>query len=100
MSNIVFKKEEIEKIKEKIEAKSNEIRELLDDIEMMGEGLDGTDETWMGKGQESFYNSYKSIAKKFPTINEKLDENISFINNSLDSYVDADNTIDSKIDKE
>ena len=99
MSNIEFNKEGVENILRQIEAKNNNIKEILEDVELMSGAFDGEDDTWKGKGQESFYESYKTIAKKFPTINEKLDDNISFIQNMIDNYVSGENTIDKNVDE-
>lgn len=99
MSNIEFNKEGVESILEQIEAKNNNIKEILENVELMSGAFDGDEDTWKGKGQESFYESYKTIAKKFQTINEKLDDNVNFIRNMMDNYVSGENTIDKNVDK-
>ena len=99
MSNIEFNKEGVESILEQIEAKNNNIKEILKNVELMSGAFDGDEDTWKGKGQESFYESYKTIAKKFQTINEKLDDNVNFIRNMMDNYVSGEDTIDKNVDK-
>lgn len=99
MSNIEFNKEGVESILEQIEAKNNNIKEILKNVELMSGAFDGDEDIWKGKGQESFYESYKTIAKKFQTINEKLDDNVNFIRNMMDNYVSGEDTIDKNVDK-
>jgi uncharacterized protein YukE len=99
MSNIEFNKEGVESILKQIEAKNNNIKEILENVELMSGAFDGNEDTWKGKGQESFYESYKTIAKKFQTINEKLDDNVNFIRNMMDNYVNGEDTIDKNVDK-
>ena len=99
MSNIEFNKEGVESILEQIEAKNNNIKEILENVELMSGAFDGDEDTWKGKGQESFYESYKTIAKKFQAINEKLDDNVNFIRNMMDNYESGENTIDKNVDK-
>ena len=99
MSNIEFNKEGVESILKQIEAKNNNIKEILENVELMSGAFDGNEDTWKGKGQESFYESYKTIAKKFQTINDKLDDNVNFIRNMMDNYVNGEDTIDKNVDK-
>ncbi len=99
MSNIEFNREGVESILKQIEAKNENIKEILENIELMSGAFDGDDDIWKGKGQESFYESYQSIAKKFPTINEKLDDNVNFIRNMIDNYVSGEDTIDKNVDE-
>jgi uncharacterized protein YukE len=99
MSNIEFNKQGVESILKQIEAKNNNIKEILEKVELMSGAFDGNEDTWKGKGQESFYESYKTIAKKFQTINEKLDDNVNFIRNMMDNYVNGEDTIDKNVDK-
>ena len=94
-----FNKIEVERILSQIEQKSNNIKEILEDVELMSGLFDGTDDTWVGKGQESFYRSYKTIEKKFPIINSKLDDNINFLKDVIDNYVEEDIVIDNAFDK-
>ena len=96
---IVFKKEEIEKIKLLIEEKSNNIKNILEEVDIVSYGLSGDSGTWVGKGQDSFYNNYKNIAKNFDKINEKLDENLAFIQNALDNYQDNEDVTNKNIDQ-
>lgn len=99
MSDMEFNKTEVERILSQIEEKNNNIKAILEDVELMSSAFDGEDDTWKGKGQESFYNSYKTIAKKFPTIEEKLDDIVKFLEDTINNYVEEDTVIDNAIDK-
>ena len=59
---------------------TDDIKDIFDEVEFMMEAINGEDEIWKGKSQESFYDSFKTISGKFKEIGENLDRQNDFLN--------------------
>lgn len=70
-----------------IENKVSEIKSLIDSIENDMTKVDGSHLTiWHGKAQEILYNHYKNVSSKFPNIEKRLDDYITFLKNTVELY--------------
>ena len=75
-----------------IETKVSEIKSLIVSIENDMTKVDGTHLTiWHGKAQEILYNYYKNVSSKFPNIEKRLDDYITFLKNTVELYKQEEN---------
>ena len=65
---------------------TNDIKDIFDEIEFMVEAINGEEEVWKGKSQESFYDSFKTISGKFKEIGENLDRQNEFLDGTIANY--------------
>ncbi len=96
--NILFKKEEVQEILFELIEKSKALREAYNDIEVKCKCLNGEDDMWKGKGQESFYENYLSISSEFEGINDNIDECNRFLRSTILDYLREESTIGNSID--
>ena len=97
--NILFKEEEVQDILFKLINKSKELRSTYEDIERVSSSLNGEDDMWKGKGQESFYNNYLSISENFESINSNIDECNRFLRSTIMDYIREESVINNSEDK-
>ena len=83
-----------------IETKVQEIKDLISSIDDEMLKVDGTHITiWSGKAQEILYNHYKNVANKFPNIEKRLDDYITFLKNTVELYKEEENTLGTSVNK-
>ena len=97
-SKIHFEKEGFEDILSKLKEKTEKLNSIYDEVEDKGKEIDGSKETWNGKGQASFYKSYSSISKKFEGIKENFQNCNVFLESTIKSYCDEDERIKASIE--
>ena len=90
--SIFFEKEGFEDILGKLNAELDAINKVYYEIDNKSK-LIGDEENWKGIGQKSFFNSYKSISKKFSPIVANLTNCNSFLKNTIDAYCKEDEMI-------
>ena len=78
---------------------TDDIKDIFDEVEFMMEAINGEDEIWKGKSQESFYDSFKTISGKFKEIGENLDRQNDFLNGTIENYKNREKQIDSNAEK-
>ena len=96
--DIFFKKEEVQNILFQLIEKSKELKEAYLDIDNKCKVLNGEDDMWKGKGQESFYDNYLSISSDFELINDNIDECNRFLRSTILDYMKEDSTINNSIE--
>lgn len=93
-SELNFNKEKSLEILQYLRETTEDIKDIFDEVDFMMEAINGQDETWQGKSQESFYDSYRTISNKFPTICEDLDRQNDFLEESIENYQNKENNIE------
>ena len=100
MNNIIdFNKERVEEILSKLEDKNKELKETYVEVRKMESLMNGESDTWQGKGQEKFYNNFKSIIDKFDLVTSSLENSNEYLRNVIDNYSSFDSNISGDINK-
>ena len=92
-----FDKENVESILYKLIEESNKLRNVHSDIEKECKMLNG-EYSWNGKGQESFYKSYLSIASNFDIIDDNIDDCNKFLRKTIMDYVKEESGLNNSVD--
>lgn len=98
-SELNFNKEKSLEILQSLRETTEDIKDIFDEVDFMMEAINGEDETWQGQGQESFYESYRTISKKFPTISEDLDRQNDFLEESIENYENKEKNIENNAEE-
>lgn len=81
-----------------IETKVQEIKNLISSIDNEMSKVDGTHITiWSGKAQEILYSHYKNVSNKFPNIEKRLDDYITFLKNTVELYKEEEKTLENSV---
>lgn len=99
MNSIHFEKEGFEQVLLKLKEKTEELNTIYDEIEEKSKSINGENETWKGKGQAGFYKSYKTISRKFEGIKDNFLSSNQFLEETINSYKEKDNTINKTINE-
>lgn len=93
-SELNFNKEGSQEILQYLRETTEDIKDIFDEADFMMEAINGEDETWQGGSQESFYESYRTISKKFPEISENLDRQNDFLEETIINYENKEKNIE------
>jgi uncharacterized protein YukE len=80
------------------EEKIKELETLYTDMNNKLKILDGTDDTWRGKAQETFYDHYTRVSAHFPDVIDQLNAYSLFLAETIETYNNRDKDIDEDID--
>ena len=80
-----MKVEDFENIINDIEKRKNNIRSIFDKANINAKRVDGTD-VWTSPAQREFYSKYEELSSTYDVIIDALQNNISFLRNTLNSY--------------
>ena len=98
-SSIDFDKEGASKILEDLKKRADNIKTTFDDTMYVMDVINGDFSVWKGISQESFYDSFKSIADNFPLIVDTLDSKNDFLRTTIENYERGENKINSNIEE-
>ena len=82
-----------------LEEKTKQLEELYKELDMKLEELDGTDQTWKGKAQETFYNHYIGVSAHFPDVVDQFNSYVLFLAETIENYNNRNKDISEDIDK-
>jgi uncharacterized protein YukE len=97
-SNLDFNKEGATQILTELREYTEKIKDIFDEVDFMMEAINGEDDTWKGKSQEAFYENFKTISGKFPTIAEDLDRQNDFLEETIENYQNRETHINKNIE--
>jgi uncharacterized protein YukE len=97
-NNINFDSAKVIEILSKLEDKRNELSDIYEAINIESHKINGENSNWEGKGQQKFYNSYKSIANNFEPINEELITCHEFLMDTIEKYMTTEENINKSIE--
>ena len=98
-SKLNFNKEKAAEILEDLRAEAEDIKDIFDEVEFMMESINGDDEVWKGKSQESFYDSFRTISGKFQGITEDIDRQNDFLEGTINNYVEREQHINKQAEE-
>ena len=82
-----------------LDEKTNELEDLYKEMNDKLKVLDGTNQTWKGKAQETFYDHYTRVSAHFPDVIDQLRSYSLFLAETIENYSNRDNDINEDIDK-
>ena len=92
MSSVKINTNEFENTLGSIETKVSEIKDIIKDIDKEMSLIDGSNSIWRGKAQDIVYARYKEISNKYPEIETKLDDYVTFLKNTVELYKQENDT--------
>ena len=98
-SKLNFNKEKATEVLEYLRDETENIKDIFDEVEFMMESINGDDEVWKGKSQESFYESFRTISGKFKGIGEDFDRQNDFLEGTINNYVERENHINKQAEE-
>lgn len=98
MSNIVIK--DSNKFKDVITNFQKSVNNIDNIFSNINENINNITEedAWQGELKEATCNKYNELSANYETIIESLNKLSTFMENTLNSYINAENTTDSDID--
>lgn len=82
-----------------LEEQTKKLEQLYKELDMKLEELDGTDQTWKGKAQETFYNHYTGVSAHFPDVVDQFNSYVLFLAETIENYNNRNKDISEDIDK-
>ena len=73
------------------------INDLFEKEKLEMENINATD-IWTGEVQKRTYDKYQQLSKSYDSVSESLGIYIKFLQNTVDQYINAEETIDRNIE--
>lgn len=86
-----------ENVISKMETSNNNIKEILEKVNVTTSKVDDTD-IWTGLAQKEFTNKYNELKSNYDDVNNSLTENVKFLKEIIDKYKTAEDQANRSID--
>ncbi len=86
-----------ENVISKMETSNNNIKEILEKVNVTTSKVDDTD-IWTGLAQKEFTNKYNELKSNYDDVNNSLTENVKFLKEIIDKYKTAEDQANRNID--
>jgi len=98
--SIIIKEQEFRDIINNINKEIDNLEKIYEEINNKAKRLDGNDEMWKSDTQKVVYDYYVSISKDFPSNINRLKSLSSYLNTTLENYINEEKGIDKDIDED
>lgn len=85
--------EALDMINFNLEEKIKELETLYKEMNQKLKVLDGTNDTWKGKAQETFYDYYTRVSSHFPDVIDQLNAYSLFLAQTVEEYNEREEAI-------
>ncbi len=68
------------------DAEIDRLKKVYEEMDSKTEVLNGSDDIWRGKTQESYYEYYKEVSSEFPDIVKEFESHSTFLKKTLENY--------------
>ncbi len=82
-----------------IEEKTRELENIYNELDNKLKILNGQDQTWKGKAQETFYDYYTRVSAHYPDVVDQLNTYVLFLAETIENYNKRDKDISGDVDK-
>ena len=96
--DIEVKEDEFRNIIESFDNEIKNLERIYKEVDTECKKIDGSDDIWKGKAQAMTYNYYKGVSVEFPDNIERLQSLSDYLKNTLENYINGENSINSDVD--
>lgn len=96
--SIIIKEQEFRDAISNLDKEIANLERIYSEIENKSKKLDGNDEMWKSDTQKAIYDYYISVSKDFPSNIERLKSLRSYLNTTLDNYIEEESGINNDVD--